>query len=208
MVVAPRVHAKVHLQWYLGVVDTPLPRRRLDARSLVALAHPLRLRLRDQLRGEGPATATQLARVFGESSGATSYHLRMLARHGFIEPDPGHAGGRERWWRATPELLQVVISDFLDDQAAREALQIVWGERERMIEERRRTWLAGRERWSPRWRDAAEDSVYAARLSPEQARDLTEELTPIIDRYVGCPPGDGARSVEIELAIFPTGEPE
>ncbi|MEU7461934.1 winged helix-turn-helix domain-containing protein, partial [Streptomyces griseofuscus] len=30
----------------------------------------------------GPATASQLAERLGESSGATSYHLRQLADHG------------------------------------------------------------------------------------------------------------------------------
>lgn len=49
---------------------------------------------------DGPATATMLARRLGESSGQTSYHLRQLERHGLVEDDPAHVGGRERWWRA------------------------------------------------------------------------------------------------------------
>ena len=72
------------------------PRRQLDTRALIALAHPLRVQLRNELRIAGPATASQLARRFGESSGATSYHLRMLARHGFIEPEDGRGTARER----------------------------------------------------------------------------------------------------------------
>ena len=48
----------------------------------------------------GPATASQLAEKLGESSGATSYHLRQLAAHGFIEDAPEHGKGRERWWKA------------------------------------------------------------------------------------------------------------
>jgi DNA-binding transcriptional ArsR family regulator len=67
-------------------------------RSVRALAHPLRLRLLDELRFEGPATATLLARRVGESTGATSYHLRQLARHGYVE-DAEPRGGKERWWR-------------------------------------------------------------------------------------------------------------
>lgn len=73
--------------------------RSLDARSLRGLAHPLRMRLLDALRFGGPATASQLAAKLGESSGATSYHLRQLAAHGFIEDAPsaaraGNGGGR------------------------------------------------------------------------------------------------------------------
>ena len=70
-----------------------------DAGALRALSHPLRLELLDLLRFEGPSTATLLARRVGESSGATSYHLRQLARHGFVEEVPGAGRGRERWWR-------------------------------------------------------------------------------------------------------------
>ena len=69
-----------------------------DVRAVRALAHPLRLQLLDLLRFEGPSTATLLARRLGESSGATSYHLRQLARYGYLEEVPGH-GSRERWWR-------------------------------------------------------------------------------------------------------------
>jgi DNA-binding transcriptional ArsR family regulator len=58
----------------------------------------LRVRLLDLLRFEGPSTATLLAQRVGESSGATSYHLRQLARHGFIEEEQ-RDGRRERWWR-------------------------------------------------------------------------------------------------------------
>jgi DNA-binding transcriptional ArsR family regulator len=69
-----------------------------DARSVRALAHPLRLELLDLLRFDGPLTATLLARRTGQSSGATSYHLRQLAKYGYIEEEPRQAG-RERWWR-------------------------------------------------------------------------------------------------------------
>lgn len=69
-----------------------------QVRAVRALAHPLRLDLLELLRFEGPSTATLLARRLGESSGATSYHLRLLARYGYVEAAP-HAGKRERWWR-------------------------------------------------------------------------------------------------------------
>jgi DNA-binding transcriptional ArsR family regulator len=69
----------------------------VDVAAVRALAHPLRLELLDLLRFEGPSTATLLARRVGESSGATSYHLRQLARYGYIEE--AHRSGRERWWR-------------------------------------------------------------------------------------------------------------
>lgn len=66
--------------------------------AIRALAHPLRLRMLDLLRFNGPSTATLLGRTMGESSGSTSYHLRQLARHGFIEEVPA-TRSRQRWWR-------------------------------------------------------------------------------------------------------------
>ncbi|MCG5214300.1 winged helix-turn-helix domain-containing protein [Streptosporangium sp. KLBMP 9127] len=71
-----------------------------DPRTLKAVAHPLRARMLSLLRFDGPATATELARKVGESSGLTSYHLRELARYGFIEEDPEQRDARERRWRA------------------------------------------------------------------------------------------------------------
>ena len=68
--------------------------------ELRAMAHPLRLRLIGALRKEGPATASMLARMLYESSGATSYHLRILAKYGFVEDEHERNRGRERWWRA------------------------------------------------------------------------------------------------------------
>lgn len=79
--------------------NTPAPTDRLGASALKAFTHPLRMALLSALQ-EGPATATMLARRLGESSGQTSYHLRQLERHGLVEDDPAHVGGRERWWRA------------------------------------------------------------------------------------------------------------
>ncbi len=73
---------------------TPTPQQ------LRALTHPVRLRMLGILRTEGPATATVLAQRLGLNTGATSYHLRQLAQHGFIDDDAERGNGRERWWRA------------------------------------------------------------------------------------------------------------
>ena len=72
-------------------------RRGLTGDQLRALSHPLRLRMLEVLR-EGPATASALGRRLGESSGATSYHLRALAKAGMVEEDE-RGSKRERWWR-------------------------------------------------------------------------------------------------------------
>jgi DNA-binding transcriptional ArsR family regulator len=75
-----------------------------DLDSLKAVSHPLRLKLLGLLRSDGPATASQLARRVGESSGSTSYHLRQLERFGFVEDDAEQPSGRERRWRASHDM--------------------------------------------------------------------------------------------------------
>ena len=72
----------------------------LTPKTLRGLVHPIRLRLLDLLQADGPATATGLAKRIGESSGVTSYHLRVLAEHGFVVEDTERGTGRDRWWRA------------------------------------------------------------------------------------------------------------
>ena len=72
----------------------------LTPKTLRGLVHPIRLRLLDLLQADGPATATGLGKRIDESSGVTSYHLRVLAEHGFVVEDTERGTGRDRWWRA------------------------------------------------------------------------------------------------------------
>ena len=76
--------------------------RTLDVNDLKALAHPLRVQLLDALSTYGAATASGLADRLGESSGATSYHLRQLEKHGFVRELKGKGSARERWWERVP----------------------------------------------------------------------------------------------------------
>lgn len=72
----------------------------LTPSALRGLVHPIRLRLLNLLQADGPATATGLGQRIDQSSGVTSYHLRVLAEHGFITEDTERGTGRDRWWRA------------------------------------------------------------------------------------------------------------
>ena len=81
--------------------ETPYGRRITDPGALRALAHPGRYAILARLQTDGPATATECAEVAGLSPSACSYHLRLLARYGFVEPDDSRQrDGRERVWRA------------------------------------------------------------------------------------------------------------
>ncbi len=69
-----------------------------DPAAFRALAHPLRLELFERLAILGTATASQLAEYFDESPANCSFHLRQLAKFGYIERDES-SDGRERPWR-------------------------------------------------------------------------------------------------------------
>ena len=91
-----------------------------DVRALRALSHPLRIRLLGQLRLNGPATASQLGRVVGESSGSTSYHLRQLAAYGFVEEVEDQGTARERWWRARHRMTSWQAADLIAQEGGEE----------------------------------------------------------------------------------------
>lgn len=68
-----------------------------DAQELRALSHPVRLALLHALM-DGPLTATQAGEIIGETPTTCSFHLRQLARYGFVE-EAGGGRGRNRPWR-------------------------------------------------------------------------------------------------------------
>lgn len=109
--------------------DTPtMVERKLDMVSLKALAHPLRVQLLDQLSVHGASTASALADKLGESSGATSYHLRQLAKHGFVREVEGRGTGRERWWERVPGGIALTPEGIADSEAGRAASALVMRE--------------------------------------------------------------------------------
>src|ERR1700727_1200142 len=91
-----------------------------DAKRWKAMSHPLRREMLRHLAADGTASSTTLAAALGESTGTTSYHLRVLADAGVIEEGPEQTNGRERWWRVPPVDLREPDYDTLSaaDQAA------------------------------------------------------------------------------------------
>ncbi|GGX48283.1 ArsR/SmtB family transcription factor [Streptomyces chartreusis] len=179
----------------------------LDARSLRGLAHPLRMQMLDALRFGGPATASQLAEKLGESSGATSYHLRQLAAHGFVEDDPERGKGRERWWKAAVQGLR------FDDALLRDPNPDVRGAADLYLHEvattqtrELSTWLGTRGEWSEAWNRSADMSSMTLRLTPELAEELAGRLHDLIDSYRDRPDvADAldASTIRVQTRTFP-----
>lgn len=178
--------------------------RPLDARSLRGLAHPLRMQLLRALRVHGPATASRLAERLGESSGATSYHLRQLAAHGFVEDAPEHGKGRERWWRAVDQGISfdenlLHSADPATRGAADTYLHEISGTHAREVS----TWVATREEWLPAWSHATDLSDFTLRLDPARAAELVARMHTLIEEYRIQEESPDAEHVRVHTHVFP-----
>ncbi|MER5888952.1 helix-turn-helix domain-containing protein [Streptomyces sp. NPDC001941] len=187
----------------------PAPTRRMDARSLRGLAHPLRMRILELLSLDGPATASRLSARLGENTGTVSWHLRHLAEHGFIEEETGRGTKRERWWRRTAERHELRISDFRDDPDAHGALSVYLSELVRQLFSRVMTYVG--EDWDATWRAAGTIADWRdLRLTPAQLMALNEELTAVVARYARVAddaPAPDALPVVVQLQSFPRRDP-
>ncbi|MEV0144106.1 MULTISPECIES: helix-turn-helix domain-containing protein [unclassified Nonomuraea] len=173
-----------------------------DPRVLKVVAHPLRVRLLGLLRIDGPATASELGRVVGESSGSTSYHLRVLARYGFIEEDDDRRDGRERRWRARHFYTSWDNARMAATPEGWEAVRIMQA---RQVEALVRAMRAFEESPDPEWVPTAGMSDHLAVLPPEAVREFYRRAAELVReleaRHAGHPE---ARKVHLWAAAFPS----
>lgn len=180
--------------------------RVLDIESLKGLAHPLRLQLLDSIKSLGPGTASQLAERLGESSGATSYHLRILERHGFVREDTSRGTGRERWWERTPDGLALNVTDFEPNTPERAVAETVGREWERS----RAALLDDFNHRGPtelpkEWYDASFINTIHLQLTTDELREFGHEVEAVFERWVAghSTPTPGSRPVQAHFNAFP-----
>jgi DNA-binding transcriptional ArsR family regulator len=179
----------------------------VDEQSLRALAHPLRIRLYERLNIDGPATASQLAERLAESSGATSYHLRQLARHGFIEEEPARGTKRERWWRVRPGGFTLESLEFLGDPRTRADTELVVREVYRSYAEQLAQWFSEAETWPEEWTSASIANSSVAPLTHDELAAMRDEVMAVLNRYVtearSRAEPEGAEQVIVHFHAFP-----
>ncbi|MFC4553755.1 winged helix-turn-helix domain-containing protein [Georgenia faecalis] len=201
-------HAAVHAD---AVSEASAPQRELDATALKAYAHPLRMRIIRYLGDHGAATSTELARVLGESTGQTSYHLRQLARHGLIEDVPGRGSGRERWW--CPTSFSVDAARMRRDPATAPAAALLLSD---MVEGRSQAlqaWVSSSA--SPEWASASVHDQRTLILTPAELAELVADVHAALERFTAISHGrresgeapDGAERVRLYLDAFPLTDP-
>lgn len=179
------------------------PRVLSDVEALKALAHPLRQQLLARLQRRGSATSADLATEFAVDRGAASYHLRQLARFGFVEEDAERSAGRRRYWRAVPQDVRLPVQPADPDVAA-------------VAEEIGRRWLEGSERDLHAYlthRDqygefaaAAQHSFGGTALTAQELAQFGEEYIALLNRW-HREPAPGRRHISVLFHAFPTPDP-
>jgi len=155
-----------------------------------ALAHPTRLALLDHLHAVDEATATECAIWIGDSPSSCSYHLRALARWGFVEEGSQRAG-RERPWRATATRIEF-DSDGLEATVLRD--ELVARQQQRLRDALRRE-----HELPPRWRRASQTSSAVLALTPAELDELGERFEALLEEYRGRDAQRGARQVIVSF---------
>lgn len=176
-----------------------------DPRAIRALAHPLRLDLLELLGGINPATAARCAQMLGVSQASASYHLRQLAKYGFVEEGEPSGDQRERPWRliSRSQVLDAPPGPAVDELARVEV------EREigKILD-----FVDRRANETGSWRDAAFRLGATLPMTPEELSTVRAQIEtimrPYIERLEGetvAPPPDG-RWVRLFLTATPYSE--
>jgi predicted transcriptional regulator len=151
-----------------------------DPKAIRALAHPVRWALLEAIGQAGTLTATQASEMLGESPANCAFHLRTLAKYGFVE-EAGGGRGRERPWRESHDGMSLEISP--DDppamQAAVQALNQVW--MDRMLTRAQRS-LASLAAWPKGLGESLGVAVSREYVTAEEARELYTEIQQAFDR--------------------------
>jgi DNA-binding transcriptional ArsR family regulator len=178
-----------------------------DPKAIRALAHPLRLDLLQLLGAGGPTTAAQCGRMLGVSQASCSFHLRQLAKYGFVEDAGPGPDRRERQWRVTHARLSVRAGT--GDGVVRQQVERLVVEREvqAILDYSRRPDGA-----SPEWRHKAGIVTGMAVLSPDDAAAIKEKWIALLAPYTARADRrqlqPGQRHVRYFMAATPLPEPE
>ncbi|WP_447002866.1 ArsR/SmtB family transcription factor [Saccharothrix isguenensis] len=184
-------------------MDLPRPRRVTDVDALKALAHPLRVSLLNHLVAVGPRTASECAEAVGSTASNCSWHLRQLAKAGFVERVEA-GDGRERPWRATS--VGYDIGGFDEDpevRAQQDALVALQLNEENRLAQR----FLDRQHELPReWLEASGLHGYTVNVTAEELTGLLGVIDDLLRPYLVPVREDvpeGALPAHVGIRAFP-----
>ena len=178
------------------------PRKLTDPRAMRAVAHPVRIALLEVLGTEGPLTATQAGELIGESPTTCSFHLRQLAKYGFIEEVAGVAG-RKRPWRLVHTGL--TFSDVSEDPETRLAATALTRVLHEFYLDRLKEGLALRRDTPTEWQKATGASEFLLYVTVEELHELDEQMNALVKPFVeriGNPKKRPKGAAPIEVLFF------
>ena len=172
-----------------------------DPATLEALAHPVRLDVLGYLTDMGPATASQCARAVNDTPSNCSYHLRVLAAHGLVEPDDS-GDGRSRPWRSTITGFTIEAEGAAADAGATQLLAASVELDHQLVRE----YLRRRDTVPERWRQVDPHATYGLALSPSELKQVLRRIDEVVRPYIQATREDApadAEHVHLTLSAFP-----
>jgi DNA-binding transcriptional ArsR family regulator len=160
------------------------PRELTDPRAMRALAHPVRLALLEAFADTETLTltATEAGERVGESPANASFHLRQLAKYGFVE-EAERGTGRRRPWKLKHKGMH--FSDVHDDpETAGAARALSRTMRTRYLARAQRAFEEGHA-LPKEWRAATGVNQMGMYLTPEELKTLNEEIVALLFERFG-----------------------
>jgi predicted transcriptional regulator len=182
-----------------------------DPKMMRALAHPLRVALIEAISQAETRTltATEASDLLGESPANCAFHLRTLAKYGFVE-EAGGGRGRERPWRMRYRSFELVPPG-LDRQTrlAAEAAASIWIDRWMA---RARSRLMRALGYPADWQEATIGAQRALYLTAQEAKDLGEAMHRLLEPFENrledpSPRPPGSLHYEVLVFGYPLTEP-
>lgn len=179
--------------------------RTSDPERIQALAHPLRLALLDVIQELGEATASECAERLGQTVANCSFHLRVLAKAGFIER--AEPRGREKPWRSasTTRRLEPDPESQASYLALSELMAVTMGH----ITSRLTSYMRDHaQQEDPTWHEAISLNQASLWVTADEARQLQRQLQAVTEPFHGrsADPGKrptGARLVRVVSLLHP-----
>ena len=151
-----------------------------DPKAMRALAHPVRLAILEAMRDEGELTATRAAELLNESPGNMSWHLKVLAKYGFIVEAEG-GKGRRRPWKVVPGSRRFNPSEAVPGSF--DAIeQLVVTVLDRSFEQLHEWWRQHRD-FGEAWFDASFVNENTRYLRPSELAEISKQMDQLLSRY-------------------------
>jgi DNA-binding transcriptional ArsR family regulator len=181
-----------------------------DPLAIRALAHKVRLEVIDEFFSSKRAhTATELAGRFGLTPSAMSYHLRALEKWGYVVRTGSEGDGRERYWVAAGDSLNVGSLAGAPDLLSSSFVDVTLGiARDRVVRA-----LKYSQQFSDEDKPTFETSTSKYLLTKEQSEGFAAEFRALSEKYrtlseaAEADPAADARHNYVTMILVPEAPP-